>query len=180
MHKPMLPNEIYTWVLRDLDNVIVRPLLTIIERLEQMGGVHDEQNKVYVTAIFRKSKNWIWGVRPVSLTCILGKGWSKKSWKCFQRYPFPSSQPLWETSGVPGPVPGFPVRRGIDCLERVQWRATETAKGLAHLTCANSLRELVLLSTSNSTLQTIQNYLPYVRAPLFYFGKTKHHRMQKM
>lgn len=57
MHKPMLPNGIYTRVLRDLDNVIVRPLLTIIERLEQMGGVHDEQNKVYVTAIFRKSKN---------------------------------------------------------------------------------------------------------------------------
>lgn len=39
-----------------------------------MGEVSKEWNKYMSLLSSRKEKKWIWGVRPVSLTCIPGKG----------------------------------------------------------------------------------------------------------
>lgn len=41
----------------------------------------------------------------------------------------------------------------MDALERIQWKATKMIKGLEHLTCLESLRDLGLFSLDNRRLR---------------------------
>lgn len=49
IHSFIVPVGIHAWVLRELASVFVRPLLMISAiKLWQMGGIPEEESKVYV------------------------------------------------------------------------------------------------------------------------------------
>ena len=58
-------------MLRELADVIVRPLLIIFDRSWRLGEAPEDWRKANVTAVFRKGKKYNPGnYRPVSLTSI--------------------------------------------------------------------------------------------------------------
>lgn len=64
----MGPNGMHPRVLRELANVIARPLSIIFERFWRTGEVPEEWKKSSVTPVFKKSKKDDPGnYRPVSL-----------------------------------------------------------------------------------------------------------------
>ncbi|GAB0190168.1 hypothetical protein GRJ2_001482100 [Grus japonensis] len=73
-HKSMGPNRIRPQVLRELADVIARPLSIIFERSWKTGEVLEDWRKANVTLVFKKGKEEDPGnYRPVSLTSIPGK-----------------------------------------------------------------------------------------------------------
>jgi len=61
-------------VLRELADVIAKPISITFERSWRTGEVPEDGRKATVTPVFKKGKKQDPGnYRPVSLTCILGK-----------------------------------------------------------------------------------------------------------
>ncbi|GAB0176329.1 mitochondrial enolase superfamily member 1 [Grus japonensis] len=74
IHKSMGPNGMHPQVLRELADVIAKPLSIISERSWRTGEVPEDWRKASVTPVFRKGKKEDLGnYRPVSLTSIPGK-----------------------------------------------------------------------------------------------------------
>ncbi|KFV75864.1 RNA-directed DNA polymerase from mobile element jockey, partial [Struthio camelus australis] len=74
IHKSVGPDGMHPRVLRELADVIARPLSIILERSWQSGEVPEAWKKANVTPVFQKDKEEEPGnSRPVSLTSIPGK-----------------------------------------------------------------------------------------------------------
>ncbi|KFP56976.1 RNA-directed DNA polymerase from mobile element jockey, partial [Cathartes aura] len=74
IRKSLGPDRMYPEVLRELADVIARPLSIIFDRSWQLGEVPKDWRKARVTPIFKKGKkNDLGNYRLVSLTSMLGK-----------------------------------------------------------------------------------------------------------
>ncbi|KFV88681.1 hypothetical protein N308_12797, partial [Struthio camelus australis] len=73
-HKSMGLDGMHSRVLRELADIIARPLSIILERSWQSGEVPEDWKKANVTPVFQKGhKEEPGNSRPVSLTSIPGK-----------------------------------------------------------------------------------------------------------
>lgn len=69
IHKPVGPNEMRPRVLRELADVVSKPLSIIFEKSLQSGKVPRDWRKGNITAVFRKDNKEVPGTfRLVSLT----------------------------------------------------------------------------------------------------------------
>ena len=80
-HRSMGPDGLHPRVLKKLAGVTAEPLSTIYQRFWLSGEVPEDWGLADVTPIYKKGcKEDLENYRPVSLTFVPGKLWSKSSW----------------------------------------------------------------------------------------------------
>ncbi|KFV16616.1 hypothetical protein N339_05500, partial [Pterocles gutturalis] len=74
VHKPMGPDEIHPWVLRELAAEVAKPLPVMFKKSWHSGAVPTDWKRGNINPVFKKAnKEDLGNYRPASLTSVPGK-----------------------------------------------------------------------------------------------------------